>query len=892
MRGRDLRTQMLRSATVFAIVLLMASARAQVAKSGSAAVFERDVLPILTAHCLKCHSGDKPQAGLDMRSPVGMLQGGDNGPVLVKGAAARSSLFAKVSKGEMPPGKTKLTAGQVQILRDWIDAGADTAQTIPASSAVSQEDRQHWAFRRLIVSRVPSVTNRVRARTPVDRFLLAKLEAKGLSLAADADRATLLRRAHLDLLGLPPTPEELDAFLADGRPDAYERLLDRLLASPRFGERWGRHWLDVAGYTDTVGFDQDMNNIIQSEGKWRYRDYVVAAFNEDLPYDRFVTEQLAGDELVDWRGAPHFTPEIRRLLIATGYLRTARDQTHEPESDIPLNHFGVLHDTVAIVGNSLLGLTLGCAQCHSHKFDPIPQRDYYQWMALFTPAYNPRDWRPVFPWKPEVRDRGLPDASPTELAEIERHNQDVDRQVAELNEQLARLRRPYETRLREARFQALPEPIRADTQAAIDTPAAKRSEVQKYLAAKFEAALRVRGEEVAAALSPADRTEAEGFNARIAVLRAACRVPGKIQALYDVGTPPPTYLLKRGNYETPGDEVSPGFLSALCDGDSTLVSASARSTATSGRRLALARWLTEPGSRPSALLARVMVNRLWQHLFGRGLVPTPDNFGRSGEAPTHPELFEWLSSEFVRRGWRVKPLLKLLMTSTAYRQSSRPEAEDRRFADRGSALEVPKSPEADPDNRLLSRMRLRRLEAEAIRDGLLAVAGQLNSTMGGSPALTRARPDGLVEVDEKEGPAARGRRSLYLVYRRSYNLSLLTVFDQPLVAHNCPYRDASAVPLQSLTMLNDAFIAEQARRFAQRVEQTAGTTGEQAITVAFRLALVRSPTPAETAICYRLLERLSAAYRAAGRSAAEASRLAVTHLCHTLLNTSEFLYVE
>ncbi len=391
-------------------------------------------------------------------------------------------------------------------------------------------------------------------------------------------------------------------------------------------------------------------------------------------------------------------------------------------------------------------------------------------------------------------------------------------------------------------------------------------------------------EEVTAALGPADRAQGEEINAQIAAQRARRHVPGKIQALYDLGPPPPTYLLKRGNYETLGEEVSPGFLGALCDGDSGLISSSVRSRATSGRRLALARWLTEAESRPSALMARVMVNRLWQHLFGRGLVPTPDNFGRSGEPPTHPELLEWLSGEFIRSGWRIKPTLKLLMTSTAYRQSSRTGEQTGGFA--GRTLE------ADPENRLLSRMPLRRLEAEAIRDALLAVGGQLNSTMSGAPVLTRARPDGLVEIDAKESPAARGRRSLYLVYRRSYNLSLLTVFDQPLVAHNCAHRDASAVPLQSLTMLNDAFVAEQAERFAHRVEQAAGATGEPAITAAFRLALARSPTAAETAIGYRLLERLATAYRAAGRSASEASRLALGQWCHTLLNTSEFLYVE
>jgi hypothetical protein len=748
------------------------------------------------------------------------------------------------------------------------------------------EDRQHWAFRPPARPALPAVRHADRARTPVDTFLLARLESRGLTFSPDADRVTLLRRAALDLLGLPPSPEEVDAFLADPRPDAYEQLLDRLLASPHFGERWGRHWLDVVGYADTVGFDTDANNLILSEGKWRYRDYVIAAFNQDKPYDRFVTEQLAGDELVDWRNAPAFTPAIREALIATGYLRTARDQTHEPESNIPLSYYGVLHDTVAMVGNSLLGLTLQCAQCHNHKFDPVPQREYYQLMAVFTPAYNPEHWKPVFPWKPDVKDRGLPDVSPAEQAAIDQHNKEIERQVADLARQLAELRRPYEARLREARLQTVPEPIRADTRAALDTPADKRGDVQKYLAAKFEPLLRVKPEEVTAALSAADRASADRLGSEIATRNSRRRSFGKIQALYDVGPSPRTFLLKRGNYETPGDEVQPGFLSALTDpGRSPLIPASTPAGPSSGRRTTLARWLTEPDSRASALLARVLVNRLWQHLFGRGLVPTPENFGTSGEPPTHPELLEWLGSELARGGWRIKPMLKLLMTSTVYRQASQPSAA-------GGPADGAK---VDPSDQLLWRMRLRRLEAEAIRDSILTVSGRLDPAMGGPPILLRALPDGQVVIDDKppSAPSSAGRRrSVYLLSRRAYNLSLLAVFDQPLAAVNCPCRDASAVPLQSLTMLNGAFVDEQARHFADRVARSAGASGEGAVRAAFRLALARQPSALEVRICAQLLEHQTAALRAANKPAADAEQLALVQLCHTLLNTSEFLYVE
>jgi Protein of unknown function (DUF1553)/Protein of unknown function (DUF1549) len=757
-----------------------------------------------------------------------------------------------------------------------------------AGKPITSKDREHWAFRRLARPAPPRIHNAAQARTPIDTFLLAKLEEKGLGFSADADRVTLIRRAYLDLWGLPPSPADVDAFVADQHPGAFERLLDRLLASPHFGERWGRHWLDVVGYADTVGFDIDATLIVPAEGKWKYRDYVIAALNKDKPYDRFVVEQLAGDELVDWRKAAKFTPEIRELLIATGYLRTARDESHEPESNIPLIYFGVLQNTVEIAGNSLLGLTMNCCRCHDHKFDPIPQKDYYQLMALFTPAYNPRNWKPVYPWKPEIKDRGLRDVAPAEAAEVDRHNAEIDRQITALKTQQAELRRPYTARLFEAKLRSLPEPIRGDTKTALETPVAKRNEVQKYLAGKFEALLKVKPEEVDKALTAVDRQKLASLTSKAAALAAGRRKYGKLQALYDVGPPPPTHLLKRGEYDRPGPEVQPGFVSVLCDSTDAAVIRASAANGSSGRRTAFARWLTAPDSRASALLARVMVNRIWQHLFGQGLVPTPDNFGLTGEPATHPELLEWLSSEFVQRGWRIKPLIKLMMMSAAYRQSS---------SRSGSTLREPQSAlatQVDPSNQLLWRMRLRRIEAEVIRDAILAVSGRLDPTMGGPPVPLHSQLDGMVVIDDKalQSPTARYRRSVYLLFRRAYNLSLLSVFDQPLVAVTCPQRDASAVPLQSLTMLNDAFIAEQAEAFAERVSRTAGASGEKPTRSAFRLALGRQPAEAEIKICAQLLERQTAAYQAAKLPREQAERKALVQLCHTLLNTSEFLYAE
>jgi hypothetical protein len=745
----------------------------------------------------------------------------------------------------------------------------------PPSDSVSDDDRQFWSFQKLTRPAIPHTNAIQRIRTPVDSFILAQLEPKGLSLSDNADRNTLIRRIYLDLVGIGPGPEAVEEFLSDDSPDVWEELVDRLLASPQFGERWGRHWLDVVGYVDTVGFDVDADNIITSENKWLYRDYVIRSLNADKPYDRFLREQLAGDELLDWRKAPTFTPEIRELLVATGFLRTAQDFTHEDVGNIPQNHFGILHDTVEIVGASLLGLTLNCARCHNHKFDPVPQEDYYRLMAAFTPAYNPENWKIVFPYDKKLEDRSLADVSLADRAEIEQHNAEIDRQVGELTQKLDTVRRPYRDKLFEAKLATIPEPIRADTKAAVELPADKRNEIQKYLAGKFEGALKVPPDEIAKTLSETDKATADQISAEVAALSGRRRSFGKIQALYDVGSPPVSRRLIRGNYETPGAEVEPGFLRVLSDGDaSPLARVEPPYPGTSGRRLALANWLTAHDSRAGGLVARVMVNRVWQHLFGTGLVSTPENFGPGGSPPTHPELLEWLSAEFVERGWTLKPLIRSIVCSSVYRQSAAP----------GGAS----SSAADPDNRLLGHMRLKRLESEAIRDSVLAASGSLDSTMAGPPVMLEARPDGMIVISEKQSTAtAKCRRSVYLLARRAFQLSEFTAFDQPVVATTCPERNHSAVPLQSLTMLNGAFLWEQSERLAVRLP--AGECGEQTSAL-FQRVLSRLPSADELHESTQFLERQSGIYKDQGMPADAASLKALVHLCHTILNTSEFLY--
>lgn len=748
---------------------------------------------------------------------------------------------------------------------------------------VSETDREFWSFRTVQRPPVPSVRQNDRARTAIDRFLLARLEANDLGFAPDAEKRTLIRRISLDLVGLPPSSDEVSHFLTDDSPDAYESLVDRLLASPHFGERWGRHWLDTAGYVDTVGFDVDADLIITSEGKWRYRDYVVNSLNADKPYDRFVTEQIAGDELVDWRNAPSFTPEIVESLVATGFLRTAADFTHEDVGNIPQNHFNVLHDTIEIVGSSLLGLTLNCARCHNHKFDPLPQEDYYRLMAVFMPAYNPNQWKIVFPYDKKIEDRSLADVSPAERAVIDRKNAQIDQQVEGLTRKIDALQLPAREQLVEKKLATFPEADRAPIREAIRTPAEKRTDAQKQLAAMHEGNLKVSPEEISALLDDAQKQSVGKVRDKITQLNRTRPGYGKIQALYDIGKPPVTRKLVGGNHETPGENVEPGVLRVLSSSvEAPMLKAVALQSETSGRRLAFARWLTEPKSRAAGLLARVLVSRNWQHLFGAGIVPTTDNFGVGGSPPSHPEMLEWLCAELMDNGWRIKPLIREMVLSTAYRQSA--------------TLPQGRSDSADPDNELLGRMRLKRLESETIRDSVLTVGGSVDRRLGGPPIMLEFRPaDGMILISEKQlpYPAAKGRRCIYLLSRRAFPLSDLVVFDQPVIATNCPERNRSAVPLQSLSMLNGQFLWEQSERFAERLMHNGADSRKKQISAAFETVLAREPSADEAKWSQALLDRQQKLYQASSppAEASAAKHRALVHFCHTLLNTSEFLYV-
>ena len=850
--------------------------REAVASGEHAARFAKEAKPMLAAKCVHCHGGAKPAAGLDLATLTGVLDGSGSGPVIVEGASDKSPLVRRIMSGSMPPpgAGARVTEAELQSLRQWIDSSkfnlrlerpAELRETFTEAEAprLREAERKAWAFRKPVRTAAPEVRNKARARTVIDRFLLAKLEEKGLSFSADAPAAAQARRAYFDLLGLPPTQQELNAYLADTKPGAWERLIDKLLASPHYGERWARHWLDAAGYVDVAGFDNDLVGMEMFDGIWRYRDWVVNALNSGKPFDRFVVEQLAGDELTDWRKAGQYDGETLGRLTATGYLRSVFDRTDPDIVNLPGERFDVLFHLMEKVSTHLMGLTVGCARCHSHRYDPIPQRDYYRMLAVFTPSYNPWNWK-------QPKNRHLAAVAGAEEKRIAEHNRQIDDQIRRLEEEMAKLRKPAEERLREANLAKLPEAIRGETREALAATEDKRDEVQKFLARKFEKQLRPKMAEIDKALAEATRATVAGLEEQMKTLRGYRRTVEKIQALWDVGPPPVTRLLQRGMVESPGPRVTAGGLEVLGGGEFAKP-AGARGE-TTGYRLAFAEWLTSP---EHPLTARVMVNRVWQQFFGVGIVATPENFGKMGAAPTHPDLLDWLAADFVENGWNLKRLQRMILLSTAYRQSSRSNGANG----------------VDPENKLLGRMNLRRLEAEALRDAILTASGELDRTMGGPAIALKPQPDGGQTLDPASPNGSANRRSLYIAARRNYPHQLLQVFDFPTVQVNCTRRVNSATPLQSLAMLNDEFVVEQARVLAGRLLED-GEEGDGRIAQAWRLTLGRLPEAEEVRVARAHLDKQQQLHRFANAKPKEAERAAWASLCQMLFASNEFLYLE
>jgi hypothetical protein len=720
---------------------------------------------------------------------------------------------------------------------------------LSVTGSLAADDRP-WAFRTPLRPAVPAVKDHARVRNPIDAFLLAKLQAAGLTFAPEADRPTLIRRLSFDLIGLPPTPAEIDAFVNDPAPDAYERLVDRLLVSPQYGERAATFWLDLARYAESDGFKADDPR----PAAWRYRDYVIRALNDDRPYDRFLREQLAGDELY---------PDDPAALVATGFNRHFPDEYNAV--NLEQRRQEILNDMTDTTAQVVLGLTVGCARCHDHKFDPIPQEDYYRLQAFFA-AYQPAD---------------LPAGRHDEMERYRAELRDWEAKTAELRKKMDELEEPYRQRFHDSRKKRFPR----EYQEMFDLPPEKRTPLQQQIAFMVEKQVETTDAEVVKSMKPDARQQWQELQKQMSeVAHGPPPAPPSAMALTDVGPlAPATHLLKRGDWRHPGKEVAPGFLSAL-DGRPARVPAPKPGARTTGRRAELARWLT---SRDNPLTARVLVNRLWQGHFGRGLVATPSDFGAQGEPPTHPELLDWLATEFVERGWSLKQMHRLMVTSSAYRQASRTQY---------SVLSTQYS--ADPDNRLLWRQNRRRLEGEAVRDAMLSASGLLSRKAGGRSAYPELPPElnGGKSWPVSADAAERHRRSIYVFVKRNQRYPLFSTFDAPDPNETCGRRYATTTAPQALMLLNDKVTLDVARAFAERVLAETGGDPARVAERAHRLALGRAPDAGERQALAAFLDRETALLK--GKSPPPAGRFdpafaaAVADLCHALLNVNEFLYVD
>jgi mono/diheme cytochrome c family protein len=776
--------------------------------------YARDVKPLLAKHCVSCHGARLTRGKLKLDTAASALKGGQSGASIVPGKADESPLIDALTSDDpterMPLKRPPLADSEIAILRSWIDQGAKA----PASETPSKAVETHWAF--IPPRRVdpPAVSEPSWAVNPIDAFLHARLEKEGISPSPEADRVTLIRRVSLDLLGLPPTPADVAAFLQDKRPDAYEQLVDRLLASPQHGERWARHWLDLARYADSNGYSIDGPRSI-----WKYRDWVIDALNRDQPFDEFLTDQLAGD-LRD--------KATLAQKVATGFHRNTMINQ---EGGIDLEQFRVeaVVDRVGTTATAFLGLTLACAQCHDHKYDPIAQREYYEFFAFFNSVDEPEiDFA-----TPEQKKRR--DAVHGEIAAFHKalkaNHPDIARQEFE-----------WESTLKLDFKQGLP----AELKDAFDRPVEKRTESQ------WNGLM-----ELFLARSREHKTE----RAALAALRAKDPKFETSMVIAERKTPRPTFIHLGGDFTRKGERVSPGVPAVLPPLEPRVV----------GRpdRLDLARWLVDPRH---PLTTRVTVNRIWQVYFGQGLVATENDFGSQGSPPSHPELLDWLATELPARGWSLKALHRRIVTSKAYRQSSHARPDLDRL---------------DPGNRLLARQSRLRLDAEVIRDSALAVSGLLSGKVGG-PSVFPPQPDGVMTLGQMKRPwvvstgADRHRRGLYTYFWRATPYPGLTVFDAPNAIQACTRRNRSNTPIQALTLLNDESFVECAEALAGRLLSDGGPDDSARIDHAFQLCLGRHPSEREA----KTLGSLLAAERSEGE------RAAWTTASRVLLNLDEFITRE
>jgi hypothetical protein len=778
-------------ALLFAPAFASSAPKPQSAKD--AAFFAREVKPILEKRCLGCHGTDSQLSNLDLRTQAAALKGGTHGAVILPGKPDESKLFQQVSGKRTPlmPPAGKLPAAEIATLKKWIQSGA-SYEGVNLAEAPKQV---WWSFRPPVEPKVPALKD-AWVKTPVDAFVLQKLRANNLQPSPEGPRRVLIRRVYMDLLGLPPTPEEIAAFEADRAPGAWEKVVDRLLASPHYGERWGRHWMDLVRYADSGGFEGDKDRPLA----YRYRDYIIQSFVQDKPYDLFLKEQLAGDEV---------RPDDPEAWVATGYLAmTMEDFAQAKSARVRADE---VDDLVSTTASAVLGLTVGCARCHDHKYDPVSQKDYFRLYAVFAPTVR----------------KEVTAAPADERRFIDLRNAPYEREAAPLRDELA--------------------PLRAKA-------------VEKLKAAGNASP---NDDQIAAALPEGERARFNDLRGKIAALQAKRIEPPKAMVMTDAGRDfKPVKLHVRGDAFIEGDVIEPGFIENL-PGGTARISTAAATPKTTGRRKALAEWITRPDH---PLTARVWMNRVWRQHFGRGLVASTSNFGVNGDLPSHPELLDWLAERFVKGGWKLKPIHKTILMSSAWRQAS---------AQRSDAMA------ADPENKWLWRMPVRRLEAEAIRDSMLAAAGTLNREMYGPPVYPPVDPSLRADTyqgfnwPEGEDSPKTWRRSVYVKVKRSLLFPQLEVFDCPEITYSVAARNTTTTPLQALALLNDPLILRQSALFAERLEREAGKDPKRQVERAYRLAVGRAPTARESQMSLEFLK---------------------THplqdFCQSILNLSEFVYVQ
>ncbi|MBM3764215.1 MAG: DUF1553 domain-containing protein [Acidobacteria bacterium] len=824
-------------------LVIVLSGAALLAQRGDRAELGQRASKILAANCVGCHGAPLINAGLDLRKRESILRGGDKGSVVEVGSAALSKLYKRVAHEEepsMPPGR-KLSDGDIATLRAWINAGVPYEDILDQKEEESRaalskleerpitpNERNWWAFKKPVRHDAPKIASTAWPKTTIDQFILASLERKGLKPSPEASKNTLIRRAYLDVVGIPPTPAEAKEFLADTRSDAYDKLVDKLLDSPHYGERWARHWLDLVRYSDSGGFEYDRDR----ENAWRYRDYVIRSFNNDKPYDRFLKEQIAGDELY---------PGDKDATTALGYLRLGVENNIKTEQ----TRIDELDDVVVTTANGMLGVTVGCARCHNHKFDPIAQKDYYRMQAVF------------FPTRAEEK----PLATDAELKRIKEETARIEELQKPLRKQIREIEQPTRDKFIARRRAALPEYMRV----ALATPVEKRTDGQKLNAIQVERSIEnIREEELLAEMPLNALTKRELIVAQIADLdKQKPKLETAMVVKENGREAPASYFLHRGSLSQKGSKMQPGVLSAAFDGEWKFPSPPENAT-TSFRRAGFAEWL---GSAENPLTPRVMVNRMWMYHFGEGIVRTPSNFGKMGERPTHPELLDWLTTEFVQNGWSMKHIHRLIMKSAAYKQSS---------DDNDAGVK------ADFDNRLLWRMARRRVEGEIIRDSILATAGTLDRSVGGQSIFPYIDPS-LFQSSSKRTWNGRAnsdpvtfRRSVYIFSKRTIPLPMMEVFDRPDTMSSCARRNRSTVAPQALIMMNNDFVLMQAKHFAQRLEREAGSDTDKQIRLAYDIALSREPSATEFASARQFINSYPQG---------------LVDFAHAMFNINEFAYI-